>query len=167
LFKEFSLFGEFLDKKKGKEKEIKELKSLANEHKETLQRLQAEFENYQKRTEKEILEFRTIANAGILEEFLPLVDSLEEGLKEAKKSNNKEMEEGFERVLKQLMQVLEKNGIKKIESVGKKFDHDLHECMLMAEEHKHDGLILEEFQKGYTLNGKILRPAKVKVNKKE
>ncbi|MAG17981.1 MAG: nucleotide exchange factor GrpE [Candidatus Diapherotrites archaeon] len=156
-----------MTKKKEHDKEIQEAKMLAEEYKDNMQRIQAEFENFQKRTEKEIHAFRGMANAGIIEEFLPLVDSLGEGIKQAEKSNNEEMKKGFELVQKQLTQIMEKNGVKQIESIGKKFDHNFHECMLTVNEQGKDDEILEEFQKGYTLNGKILRPAKVKVNKKE
>ncbi|MCR4335521.1 MAG: nucleotide exchange factor GrpE [archaeon] len=147
------------------DKEIQEAKRLAEEYKETMQRIQAEFENFQKRTEKEMQNFRVMANARILEEFLPLVDSLGEGIKEAEKSNNKEMKKGFVLIHNQLSQIMEKNGVKQIKSVGEKFDHNFHDCMLTVNEDGKDDEILEEFQKGYTLNGKILRPAKVKVNK--
>lgn len=147
---------------------VKKAHSKEKEYKESLQRLQAEFENFSKRTEKEKEEYRKFLNANLLEEFLPLVDTLEEGIKHTEKSENKEMKEGFEKVGKQLMQILERNGVKKIETVGKKFDHNLHECIMTShEKNEKDGIILEEFQKGYTLNGKILRPAKVKVNKKK
>ncbi|MFH1391509.1 MAG: nucleotide exchange factor GrpE [Candidatus Diapherotrites archaeon] len=156
-----------MTKKKENNKELQEAKALSEEYKDNMQRIQAEFENFQKRTEKEMQNFRTIANAEIIKDFLPLVDSLGEGIREAEKSNNEEMKKGFEIVQKQLTQILEKNGVKKIESVGKTFDHDFHECMMTVKEEGKDNEILEEFQKGYTLNGKILRPAKVKVNKKE
>jgi len=154
-----------LTKKKEHDKKIQEAKALAEEYKDNMQRIQAEFENFQKRTEKEMIEFRGIANLRILEEFLPLIDSLGEGIKEAEKSNNSEMKKGFELIQKQLTQIMEKNGVKQIESIGKTFDHDFHECMMTVNEDGKNNEILEEFQKGYTLNGKILRPAKVKVNK--
>ena len=150
------------------EKEIEELKSLAQEYKDSLQRLQAEFENARKRDEREREEFRKFVNARLLEEFLPLVDSVYEGIKIAQKKENTEMKEGFEKVAKQLLQILGRNGIKPIESVGKKFNHELHDVLLTGkDESKQDDHILEELQRGYTINGKVLRPAKVKVNKRD
>jgi len=81
---------------------------------------------------------------------------------------NEDGEKALDEIEKQLMQIMEKHGVKKIDALGKKFDFNLHECMMTAhEKDKQDELVLEEFQKGYLLNGKILRPAKVKVNKKE
>ncbi|MCR4369291.1 MAG: nucleotide exchange factor GrpE [archaeon] len=148
----------------GLEKELSELRAVSQGYKETLQRLQAEFENFSKRTEREKHEFRKIVNASLLEDFLPLVDTIEEAEKHAKQE---EAKKGFGKIKGQLLRILEKNGVKKIESVGKKFDHSLHECMLtVSEEGKADGEVLEEFARGYALYDKILRPAKVKVNKK-
>ena len=148
--------------------ELKNLKKESNEHKESLQRIQAEFENFQKRNERERIEFIKFASARTIEEFLPLVDSISEGINQAKKSNNPEMIEGFEKIKSQLLKIFEKQGVKPINSVGEKFDHNFHECMMTAnEKDKKDDYILEEFQKGYVLKDKILRPAKVKVNKKE
>jgi len=131
------------------QKEVSQLAAIALEYKDTLQRLQAEFENFKKRNERENEEFR----------------KLSEGLKQAERGGNKEMQEGFENVLRQLFGVLERSGVRQIETVGRKFDHNLHEVLITGkDESKDDQVILDEFQKGYVLNGKVLRPAKVKVN---
>ncbi len=152
----------------GEAGQAEELRNLNEEYKETLQRLQAEFENYRKRAEKEGSEFLKLANAKLIENFLPIVDSMETAIKQAEKAGNAEMKAGFASVLKQFMQTLEKNGVRRIESTGKKFDHALHEVLMAGkEEGKADEEVLEEFQKGYTLHGKMLRPAKVKVNKRD
>ncbi len=150
------------------EDEIARLRKSSEEYKETLQRLQAEFENAAKRARREKEEFTKLVNARLLEEFLPLVDSMNEAIKHAESSGNREMKAGAGKMLKQLMHVLERNGVRPIHAIGVKFDAGLHECLLTAkDEGKEDGTVLEEFAKGYTLNGKLLRPAKVKVNKKE
>ena len=147
------------------QKEVSQLAAIALEYKDTLQRLQAEFENFKKRNERENEEFRKFVHGKILMEFLPVVDSLSEGLKQAERGGNKEMQEGFENVLRQLFGVLERSGVRQIETVGRKFDHNLHEVLITGkDESKDDQVILDEFQKGYGLNGKVLRPAKVKVN---
>ncbi|MBI4210742.1 MAG: nucleotide exchange factor GrpE [Candidatus Diapherotrites archaeon] len=156
------------DREKPHEKEIEELKKIAADYKETLQRMQAEFENADKRLEREKEEFVKFAAFMAITKFLPIADSIEEGMKEAEKTGNSAMKEGFEKLQKQFMQALEMNGVKRIESVGKKFDHEMHEVLMTAkEESKEDGIVLEEFHKGYMMNGRVLRPAKVKVNKKE
>jgi len=149
------------------EKQIGELKKIADDYKDTLQRLQAEFENAAKRIEREKEDFRKFAGAKSIEDFLPLVDSVEQGLRQAAKSGNEEMKKGFEVLRAQFIKTLERNGVRRIETVGKKFDHTLHEVLMTGkDESKQDEEILEELGKGYTLNGKVLRPAKVKVNKK-
>jgi len=150
------------------EERIEHLEKEATEYKDTLQRLQAEFENFQKRIDREKIDFQKFASARTIESFLPLMDSVSEGIKQAKKSGNKEMENGFSQIRTQLAKIFETQGVKEIETHGEKFDYNLHECMMTVhEKDKADELILEEFQKGYLLNGKVLRPAKVKVNKKE
>ena len=150
------------------EGQIEELKARAADYKETLQRLQAEFENAGKRLEREKDEFRKFVGAKSVEGFLPLVDSVEEGIKQAAKSGNEEMRKGFEALKAQFAGALDANGVKQIETIGRKFDHALHEALMTGNEGaKGDEEILEEFRKGYTINGRILRPAKVKVNRKE
>lgn len=150
------------------QKEVEELRKVSDEYKDTLQRLQADFENFRKRLDKEKEEFSAFAGVRIVADFLPLMDSLNEGIKDAEKAGNAQMKGGFEKLRKQLRLILERNGVREIESIGKKFDHALHESVLMAnEKDKDDGVVLEEFQKGYLINGKVLRPAKVRVNRKE
>ncbi len=148
------------------ESDVDSLRKLAEDYKEMLQRLQAEFENAAKRASKEKEEFRKVTNAKLIEEFLPLVDSMQEAVKHAEASGNREMKDGSGKILSQLMKVLERNGVRQIRAMGQKFDAHLHECLMTADESgKADGVVLEELQKGYTLNGLVLRPAKVKVNK--
>jgi|SRR3989344_3539429 len=160
--------GEIQKLKEGYEKQIAELKEIAQSHKDTLQRLQAEFENTIKRAEREKGEFRRFASAKTIEDFIPIIDSIEEGIKHAQKSGNKEMKQGFETLKKQAIQVLGNNGVEQIETIGKKFDHALHEVLMTEkDETKGDEIITEEFSKGYSVNGKALRPAKVKINKKQ
>ncbi len=149
------------------EKRFAELSKIAQDYKDTLQRLQAEFENAAKRTEREREDFRKFAGARIIEEFIPLADSIDAGLKQAEKSKNAEMQNGFEMLRKQFTKVLGRNGVHRIETTGKKFDHSLHEALMTTkDETKEDDIILEEFSKGYTMNGKMLRPSKVKINRK-
>lgn len=144
--------------KQDKEKENKELL-------ETLQRLQADFENYRKRTEKQNQEFCKFANKELIIKILPLLDNFELALKNTK--NHDEFIKGIELIYSQLITLLEEQGLKKIETIGGKFNPHLHEA-LMQEKHedKEENIIIEEFQKGYTLNDQIIRHSKVKVSKK-
>ena len=134
-------------KAKNKEKELTQ----------TLQRLQAEFQNFQKRAEKEKQEIIINANKNLISQFLEVLDNLELSLKHNK-------DEGVEIIYKDLKKILEKQGLKPISTQGK-FNPEFHEA-LVQEDEKENGIILEEFQKGYLLNGKLLRASKVKISKK-
>lgn len=134
-----------------KKKENKE-----QEYLELLQRLQAEFENYRKRTEREKEEWISKAAEGITASFLPVLDSFELALKHNK-------DEGIKMIYSQLYSILEKEGLSKINAEGE-FNPELHEA-LMQEEGNEDNKIIEELQRGYMLNGKVIRPSKVKISK--
>jgi molecular chaperone GrpE len=123
----------------------------------TLQRLQAEFENYQKRNIKQNEEFRTLANARLIEEMLPVLDSLEQGMKHDK---------ALVIVHEQLYTILRKNGLLKIKAErGMKFDHDKMECLMQETEASlKEDAVVNVLMAGYELSGKILRLAKVSVN---
>lgn len=126
--------------------------------KETLQRVQAEFENSRKRLEKEKEDFSRTANAGLVKDLLPVLDSMDAAEKEIP---------GLEPVKGQLVAVLRANGLEQIKAVGEKFDPMLHDCMMQEKnEKKEDGIVLEELHKGYLLNGKVLRHSKVKISKR-
>jgi molecular chaperone GrpE len=164
---------------KDKDKEITSLKEKFTEaenvakkneqyYKETLEkflRLQAEFENYKKRQEKRQKEFIEYANKDLLNNLLTVVDNLERALESTKKEKNvKAISHGLKNILKEFHNVLNKEGVKPIESVNKKFDPYKHEAVMKEETDKHsEDIVTEEFRKGYTIKSKILRPAMVKV----
>ncbi len=131
---------------------------------ETLQRLQAEFENYRKRTEKEKSEFVKYAKAELMQRLLPTLDTFEIALKSTK--DNEKFVKGMEMVYAQFVSALCSEGLKPIEAIGKKFDPYLHEVMLKERTDKDDGAVLEELQKGYMLNDRVLRHSKVKISEK-
>jgi molecular chaperone GrpE len=153
-------------------KEDKKEKTPKTDHKElrikelteTLQRLQAEFENYKKRIDKEFSERIKYSNAGLISKLLPVLDSFELAIKNKDKSED--FIKGMELVYSQFYSVLKEEGLKPIEALNKKFDPYLHEVMMQEENDKEDEIILEEFQKGYMLNDRVLRHSKVKVSKK-
>lgn len=143
---------------------VDELKKKADEYKEALQRLQADFENYRKRCEKENVSLRKYANAGLVKSLLPILDSFELALK-----NNTEPEKfvkGVEMIYAQLYSLLEDLGLKRISAEGRQFDPYMHEVLLQEESEK-DGIVLEELQKGYLLDDAVIRHSKVKVGKKK
>lgn len=135
------------------------------ELKETLQRLQAEFENYKKRIEKEKEGFMKLASAGIIKQILPVVDNFEVALKNS--SGNAEFAKGIEMIYAELFSVLENAGLKKIDAEGKMFDPYLHEALMQQEVDGEEGIVIEEFQKGYMLDGNVIRHSKVKISKKK
>ena len=125
-------------------------------------RLQADFDNYRKRKERETEEYKKYATSGIVTELLTIVDDLDRALEHASEEND--LVVGIRGVRTNLMKILENNGLQEIPADGK-FDPNYHEA-LMAVEGEEDDQIAEVFQKGYTLNGKVIRFTKVKVTKK-
>ncbi len=150
-------------------KELDIVKKQLDEEKDMNLRLNAEFDNLRKRTLKEREEFIKYANEKLIQEFIDVFESLERGIENARNTDNKDkLIEGMELVYKQFKAVLEKNGLVPIKALGEKFDHSRHEAMMqtLTDDHE-EGTILEEFAKGYMLNGKILRYSKVRVSKKK
>ena len=157
-----------IGKKDSNEEKLKESKprdkDKIGELTETLQRLQAEFENYRKRVDKEKEEFVKYAKAGLMQRLLSTIDTFEIALKSTK--DNEKFVKGMEMVYAQLISLLHSEGLKPIEAAGKKFDPYLHEVMLKERSDRDEGIVLEELQKGYMLNGRVLRHSKVKISEK-
>ncbi|MCZ7402977.1 MAG: nucleotide exchange factor GrpE [Candidatus Methanoperedens sp.] len=151
------------------QKEIDNLKKQLIDEKDSYLRLNAEFDNARKRAVKDHEEFIKYASEKLIQEFIDVFESLERGIENAKKADNKDkLIEGMELVYKKFKAVLEKNGLVPIKALGEKFDHNKHEAMMqtLTDECKED-TILEEFAKGYMLNGKVIRYSKVRVAKFE
>lgn len=138
-----------------KEKEKQQEESEEN-YLEQLQRLQAEFENFRKRTEKEKYEILKNANEDLIVKLLGVLDNFELALKHVD-------DKGINMIYSELYSILEKEGLKIIKT-GKNFDPEIHEAII-HEEGEEDEKIVEELQKGYTLNDKVIRPSKVKITK--
>ena len=141
---------------------LEEAQAQAEKYLDMARRLQADFDNYRKRTQRENEEFRKYACSSIVGDLLTVVDDLDRALEHA--GEETEFVKGIRGVRANLMKVLESNGLREIPSEGK-FDPELHEA-LCAVDGEEDGMIAEVFQKGYTLNGKVLRYSKVKVTRK-
>ena len=151
-------------------KEYEELKTKADErdaYYDKYVRAHAEFENARKRIEKEKIEFCTFANEAFLLEFLPILDNLETAEKHIKEAKDfKAVQEGVDMIQGQIQRFLKDIGVERIKTEGGKFDPHLHEAIEVAESaDKGDGEILEELKPGYKLNGRLLRPASVKIAK--
>ena len=143
-------------------KELEQKDKTIEELTDTLKRLQAEFENYRKRIDKEKTEFGKYAHAGIIAKVLPVIDSFELALKHT--SEPQKFIDGMKMIFAQIYSVLESEGLKPINVNGEKFDPYKHEVLMKEESDKPEGTILEEFQKGYMLNDKVLRFSKVKIS---
>lgn len=167
------------NKEKGKKKpkgkiiqlkqELEKEHRLASEYKRHLQSLAADFENYRKRIEKEREDFIKFSKEDLIYEFLPILDNFEMALHHVKNTTEpKKIIEGIELVERQFHNILKKEGLEVIETKGKKFNPHIHEAIMHEETDKHpEGFIVEELRKGYTLSGKIIRPAQVKISKKK
>lgn len=130
-------------------------------------RIAAEFENFKKRTQKtsELTIFR--AQSDLLESFIPVLDHLEMAYDHAQKSSNIEsLMNGLDMVLKQFTNALDKWNIVPVEALGKKFDPNLHEAMAQDESHLYSaGTVISQWQRGYILGDRLIRPARVVVSK--
>lgn len=151
------------------DKELGIVKKQLAEEKDRCLRLNAEFDNLRKRNIKERDEFVKYANEKLIQEFIDVFESLERGIENAKKADNTDkLVEGMELVYKKFKAVLEKNGLVPIKALGEKFDHSRHEAMMQTlTDDQAEDIILEEFAKGYMLNGKVIRYSKVRVSKKK
>jgi molecular chaperone GrpE len=151
-----------------------ELKVLRDElakkddNQDKLLRLQAEFDNFRKRSIKERQEFIKYANEGLIIELVGMLDNFERSIKAAdQKQDFRLLHQGVDMISKQLHKLLEEKGLKKISSLGEKFDPNKHEAIeAVVSDEAEEGQILEEFQPGYMLNERVIRPAMVKVAKK-
>lgn len=140
----------------------KKIEHSAEELKELLQRTQANFENYRKQMEKRFQEIRNMAARKIILQILPVIDNFELALKQEQKGE--EFVKGMELIYSQLNDILEHNQIKIIETKQQRFDPYLHEALLKVDSEQPEDQILEEFQRGFTLQGEVIRHAKVKVS---
>ena len=133
-------------------------------------RLQADFENSRKRLEREKQEFLRFANEGIIAGLLNVVDDLERSLQLAQEKHEdfSAFLKGIGMILAHLYDLLKKYGLSPIEAKGKVFDPDYHEALLKIETDDFpENTVVEELQKGYLLNDRVIRTAKVKVSKNE
>ena len=132
--------------------------------KDLLLRTQASFENYRKQMQKRLDEMQQMAARDVILQVLPLLDNLELALKNANAANPQDFIHGVELILGQVGAFLEQRGVTPMITVGQKFDPFLHEALLRVPSDQPENIILEEFQRGFTLHGKVIRHAKVKIS---
>ena len=130
-------------------------------------RLYSEFENFRRRTTKERLEMMQNASKDLMVELLPIVDDMERALKAMQKSGDSAAVEGMELIFKKLYGTLEKKGLKPMNAQGEVFDPEIHEAVTQFDAPTEDmkGKVIDELEKGYFLNDKVIRFAKVVVGK--
>ena len=148
---------------------VKEEADKSKEYWEKILRLQADFDNTRKRLEKEKQDFTKFANEGIILELLNILDDLERTveLAQSKHQDLAAFLKGVEMILAHLYEMLKEHGVRPIEAKGKVFDTNMHEALMQTEQEDiPEHTVVEELQKGYLLNDRVIRTAKVKVSKK-
>jgi molecular chaperone GrpE len=139
-----------------------ELKLIQNRY----LRLAAEFENYKKRAQKDQEEYRRYAQEQLLRELLPVLDNLQRALQHARQSGNMDsVLQGVELTSKQYLEILNRFGVKPIQSVGMPFDPAIHQAVATVppKRGQKPNTIVDEYEKGYYLHDRVLRPAMVTV----
>lgn len=130
-------------------------------------RAHAEFENAKKRMEKDKTDYAKFANECFVIDFLPIIDSLEMSEKHIKEAKDfKAVQEGVDMIHLQIQKFLKDIGVERVKTAGEKFDPHMHEAMgTVDDKDKEEGKIVEELKPGYTFNGRLLRPASVRIVK--
>ncbi|MBS1723056.1 MAG: nucleotide exchange factor GrpE [Armatimonadetes bacterium] len=151
-----------------KDAQIAELTNERDALKDQLLRAMAEAQNVQRRLRQQMDESRRFASQPLVEKLLPVLDSFERSVAAAEKGSSVEaLLEGVRAVERQLRAALETVEVKRIESVGKPYDPEYHEALVALETDEHaEDTVLDEIEAGYTMHGRVVRPAKVRVAKK-
>lgn len=150
------------------EDKIKKLEAELQEWKNSYTRKLAEFQNFTKRKENEVAEMKKFASEGIIVKLLDNVDNLERAVDASKESQNFDsLIEGVNMILNNLKNLLTEEGVEEIEAAGKEYNPYEHKAMITEnKEELDDNVVVQVFQKGYKMKGKVVRPAMVTVNKK-
>lgn len=144
------------------DEKIRHLEDEVQEHKDRYLRTLAEMDNMRRRHERERQDLLKFASEKLLQDLLPVLDSFEKATAAATESSNA-IVEGIRMVHKQLTHVLETNGLKAVDAVGKTFDPNLHQAIQRIEGDVTEETVKDEYQRGYTLNGRLIRPSMVSV----
>jgi len=148
-------------------KELAALQAKSAEYLDGWQRARAELANYRKRVEREQAEFSKYANGTLITRLLPILDDLQRAFQTLPADlRGLTWVEGIALIERKLNAILESEGLSVIEAVGQHFDPTIHQAVLQEETDQHeDGVVIAEFQKGYKLYDRVLRPSYVKVAK--
>ena len=155
---EVDMLKEQLEAKEAKAKEIYDL----------YLRAMAEMDNLRKRTAREKADTIKYGKEEIIKDILPFLDSMDRALEHADTSDARAFIDGIRLMQDQLLCCLQKHGVERIESMGEDFDPNLHEALMMLDSADHrDNQIVSEMEKGYLLNGRLIRPSRVCVCKRD
>lgn len=146
-------------------RQVEEERSKSSRLENQIKYLQADFENYRRRVIKEIDELAQFSNENLVSDLIEVLDELSLAVDEGRKTDDKEaLLKGVEMTLKKLKELLGREGLAEIESVGKPFDPRLHFAAAKVSVGKEsEGLVVEEIRKGFSFKGKVIRPSLVKV----
>lgn len=146
-------------------KQLQEKEKEAKDAFDRLLRVRADFDNYQKRVKKERQEFERFASEGLVKELLPVIDNLERAINSTKVTGEiAPLVEGLEMTIKQFKDALKNAGLSEIKSVGEIFDPSKHEAIKLITPHEgKDNTVIEEYEKGYLLHDRVIRPSRVGV----
>ena len=149
----------------GLKKELEEKTKLAEEYLDKMQRVMAEYDNYRKRTIKERDQLVTDTMCDAVSGLLPILDNMERAMEAAKDvEEDNPLKKGFDMVIHSFQKEFEKLGVTEIEAYGKEFDPNMHNAVMHVEDDSvEDNTIIEVFQKGYAIQGKVIRHIMVKV----
>jgi molecular chaperone GrpE len=147
------------------EREIETLRKSVEETQFSYLRVLADFDNFRKRQREETARLTSSAREQLILKLLPIVDNFDRTLAAAEAEHSYEsLVEGVTLTLKQVREMLEREGLEPIEAVGQEFNPELHEALMRVETDDYpENTVVDEIEKGYTLNGKLLRPARVRV----
>lgn len=147
------------------QQEIESLRKNAEETQNSYLRVMADFDNYRKRQREETARLSDYAREQLLLKLLPIVDNFDRSVQAAEAEHSYEsLVEGVSLTLRQIHEMLVKEGLEPIEAVGQEFNPELHEALMRVETDEYpENTITDELEKGYTLNGRVIRPSRVMV----
>ncbi|MED3327774.1 nucleotide exchange factor GrpE [Bacillus thuringiensis] len=148
------------------QEKVDELQAKLTETEGRTLRLQADFENYKRRVQMDKQAAEKYRAQSLVSDILPALDNFERAMQvEATDEQTKSLLQGMEMVHRQLLEALTKEGVEVIEAVGKQFDPNEHQAIMQVEDSEFESnAVVEEFQKGYKLKDRVIRPSMVKVN---
>lgn len=146
--------------------ELEQLRKQADENYQRLLRNQADFDNFRRRARQEKEELAKYASQKLVENLIPIIDNFDRALQTSKETQDFDgLIKGIDMVFRQFEGILKNEGVSPIESVGQPFNPEFHQAIMQVESDEYEeGFVVEEVQKGYVLNDRVIRPAMVKVS---